>query len=663
MKKIIVAAVFFFGFTFALTAQTTFLLKNKLTGTYLNVEDGLLLASASDGSSQSAQWEFSDAGTEQFRIRNLGEGTSLNIEYGFACTPIQQNWWSAIWKIQIVEGSNEVMINNLWYPTHYINMNNGLDCSEITENPNGAIWELEEVVPSEVVEEDAEVIENEGEVVINDVKVDEDAGPSQQLTIAAQNPVLIPVYNQDVLAFAYNIKDEKGSRVMISCYQKQGEQFSRSWSKILPHTLDKLGGFATDGTNYYCLTVKDENISNDPSVNNYRNNVVRLVKLDEKGNEIWAKEINNKAYLSVPVYSPMIAGTGGLAYGNGMVTLVFAKNTEWDSNISTRHQTAVFLTVNAATGEPTKTGEEVSWRHSFDQRIIFDGQDFVFADLCDPGFMPAAGIALRKVSIADGEVQMPDPMYYWSHGAYVYARQGDGNSLFTSLGNIVSGNKGYTVLFSSERSNSLSGSIEQFWLKPVLEPRNLGLVHVVKEFETVKDGLDGGQPQVTNLHRLDNNKMHINITSKMVDTKTGNANALNSYSFKSPTDLNMSATQSGLVWLTNYSGKTNFTSVERPKLVRLENDQCLALWEEWIFDQVENPTPVFSATKCMLVDAYGNVLKPASQVSARLNPNGSDLPFMVDGKAAWITSGKGMKAFNLHTVDGNLQTKHYSLSE
>lgn len=640
MKKIILVTFFLFGFICTVASQQIFLLKNKLTGTYLNIEDGKLQASSISPNQQSAKWQFVDAGDAQFRIKNLEDGTFLNIQNGFACTDIQDNWWSAIWKVKNLEGSNLIEISNLWYPNSYINMQEGLNCTEITGNRLSATWEFEEAATGFVYK---------------------DAGPSQQLSITAQNPSIIPVYNNDALTFAFNYNDDNGSHVMISSYKKQGNQFRESWTKALPNSLNKLGGFTTDGTNYFCLTVKEEDLSNDPSENTYRNNVVRLVKLDEVGNEIWTKEINHKTYLSVPVYSPLIAGTGGLAYGNGMVTIVFAKNTEWDKNINTRHQTAVFVTVNASNGEPTKPSAEVSWRHSFDQRVIFDGHDFVFADLGDPGYMPAAGIALRKVALNNGDVIMPDPMFYWSHGAYIYARQGSGNSMFTSLGNIVSGNNGYTVLFSSVRKNVLNGN----------EPSNLAMVHVVKNFETIKDGIDSGKPIITNFQRLDKDKQVINITSNMVDTKTKNPHALESYSFTNSEDSKKSATQSGLVWLTDYQGDTNYTSVERPKLVQLSNGQLLALWEEWKFDRVKNNQPEFSSTKGMLMDDYGNILKAAIKVPARLNPNGADLPFVLDGKAAWITRDEvaepfnahtNVWEFNLHTVDGDLQVKSYSLS-
>jgi hypothetical protein len=640
MKKIILVTALFFGFNFTVTSQQIFLLKNKLPGTYLHIEGGKLQTSSINPNQQSAQWQFVDAGAAQFRIKNLEDGTFLNIENGFACTDIQDNWWSAIWKVKKIEGSNLIEISNLWYPNRYINMQEGLDCSEITGNPLNATWEYEVAATGFIYK---------------------DGGPSQQLSIAAENPAIIPVYNNDALSFAFNHKDDNSSHVMISSYKKQGDQFRELWTKAVPNSLNKLGGFTTDGTNYYCLTVKEEDLSNDPSVNTYRNNVVRLVKLDKVGNEIWTKEINNKTYLTVPVYSPLIAGTGGLAYGNGMVTMVFAKNTEWDNNINTRHQTAVFITVNASTGEPTKPSEEVSWRHSFDQRVIFDGHDFVFADLGDPGFMPAAGIAIRKVTLNDRDVKMPDPMYFWSHGAYIYARQGSGNSLFTSLGNIVSGNNGYTVLFSSVRKNVLTDN----------EPRNLAMVHVVKNFETIKDGMDNGKPVITNFQRLNRGKQVINITGNMVDTKTKNPHALKSYSFTNSEDSKKSATQSGLVWLTDYHGDTNFTSVERPKLVQLSNGQFLALWEEWTFDKVKNNQPKFSSTKCMLIDDYGNILKAASKVPARLNPNGADLPFVLERKAAWITREEvaepfnthtNMWEFNLHVVDEDLGVKSYLLS-
>lgn len=641
MKKIIFASALFCTFIFTLTAQGTFQLKNKLTGTYLNTEGGKLQASVISTHQRSAQWQFVDAGTAQFRIKNLGDGTFLNIENGFACTAIADNWWSAIWKVRIVEDSNFIEINNLWQPNRYINMENGLGCTEITNNPQSAKWEYEEV---------------------DNGIVYKDAGGSQQFALGAQNPVIIPVTSNDgVVAFAFKQKGESGSHVMIYCYKKQGEQCKKLWTKVLPNSLDNLGGFTTDGTNYYCLTTKQE--AADATVNGFRDGIVRLVKIDEKGNEIWTKEINHNSYLTVPVYNPLTFGTGGLAYGNGRVAIVFAKNTEYDEKNKVRHQSAVMLIVNASTGEAKQPCGDGWFGHSFDQRIIFDGQDFVFVQLGD-GF--PAEISLRK------STDTPEPFqayfqHYWTRGAYVYGRQGIGNATFTSLGNIHAGSNGYTVLFSSEGKNDITG--RDMWSAP-WDPRNVGLVHVVKNFETMTDSLDKHE-LVSNLQILGNDKTMFH-TSSIIDTKTANPLALDSYTFKDHNNPKHSYQQAGLVWLTNYRGNTNFTSTERPKLVALNNNQYVALWEEWIFTDINDHNPKFSATKCILADAYGNILKPASLVPARLNPSGADLPFVLNGKAAWITREEvaepfnahtGVWEFNLHTVDSDLETKNYTLPQ
>lgn len=645
MKKLILFVALFIGFSLTLSAQRVFLLKNKLSGTYLSIEGGKLQASTLNASQQNAQWEFVDAGTAQFRIKNLGDGTFLNIEHGFASTAIADNWWSAIWIVKINEDSNYLEINNLWHKSNCINMQNGLGCTEITDNPNSAKWEYEEV---------------------DNGIVYKDAGGSQQFALCAENPIIIPVtINDGVVAFAYKQKNESGSHVMIYCYKKQGEQCKKLWSKVLPNSLDNLGGFTTDGTSYYCLTTKQE--SADATVNGFRDGIVRLVKIDGKGNEIWTKELNNKSYLTFPVYNPLDFGTGGIAYGNGMVAIVFAKKLEYDFNINARHQSAATLIVDASTGEARQPVGDGWYGHSFDQRIIFDGQDFVFMELGDQGAYPAAGITLRKNT--DAQQPFPD-QYYWTRGAFVYGRQGIGNATFTSLGNIVAGSNGYTVLFSSERKNELAGKDRDIWSAP-WDPRNVGLVHVVKNFETNTEGMDGSHLLISNTQSPAKGKEMIN-TINIVDTKTANPHAFDSYTFKCNTDPDKSTTQTGLVWLTDYSGKTNFTSTERPKLAALKNDQYIALWEEWIFTDVNDPSPEFSATKCILIDDYGNILKPATLVPARLNPSGADLPFILDGKAAWITRDEvstlfnnhtGVWEFNLHTVGGDLQVKNYLLPE
>lgn len=492
---------------------------------------------------------------------------------------------------------------------------------------------------------------------------------SQQKELTAANPDAIPVYHNGTLTIAHVQPGTAGSRVVVSSYKKQAGGFVLSWTVPLPNSLDKLGGFTSDGTNYYCLTTKNENLITDPSANTHRNGVVRLVKLNASGAEVWTREINQAAYLPEPVYSPLDWGTGGLAYGNGFVTMVFSKNTGWDANISSRHQTAAYLTVDAATGRAARPGDEMSWRHSFDQRVIFDGKDFVVMDLGDKGFLPAAGISVRKVQVDKGQVHMPEPDYYWSHGAFVYVRQGNGaNGTFTTLGDMVAGEYGYTVLFASEVNNTHGERERDEWSEPVREPRNLGLVHVVKNFESVMDGRDGDNPVVTNMQRK-NGREEIFVSENMVDTRQGNEYVTESYTFRDPSNPANRATQSGLLWLTHHTGNENFTSVERPKLVAIAPDQYMAVWEEWLFDQPVNPNPEYQATWALLVDAYGNVLSDIAHVNARLNPSGADRPFVLDGKAAWITRARSANAastraplFFLHTLDGNLSLESLPLS-
>jgi hypothetical protein len=489
-----------------------------------------------------------------------------------------------------------------------------------------------------------------------------DSDNSEQFSAIAAKPQMLSFYQNNLLFVAWNYQNQHGGQVMISAYSKQGEQFTLLWTKPLPSSLEKLAGFTSDGQDYFCLTVKNEEIMLDPTESKYRNNVIRLVKIDKEGNELWMKDLNNKTYLTNPTFSPLAGGTGCLTYAKGFVMIVFAENTEWDANINSRHQTAAFLTVKSTDGTVVSPHEELSWRHSFDQRAIFDGKDFVLMDLGDDGYMPACGIALRKIAITETGTRMPDPMYFWSHGAYIYVRQGRGNYTYTSMGDIVVGENGYTVLFSSEPNNTMSlDEARDDWQEPVWEPRNLGLVHVVKNFETIQDGLDRNNKVVTNFQRHDDDSEVINITENMVDTRSKNPKALKSYDFNSAAYPNKSATQAGLVWLTSYTGSENFKSIERPKLVKLSSNQYLAMWEEWTFDKVREPQPKYTSTQAMLIDEYGNILKPAQNIAARLNRSGSDAVITIDNKATWLTIQNNEQALFLHTVDVNLNAKTMTL--
>ena len=490
---------------------------------------------------------------------------------------------------------------------------------------------------------------------------------SEQMRPHAATTEVVGYYQNQQLFFAWN--DRESEKVKISAYTKKGNQFEKQWIKDVPNGLQRLATFGSDGTHLYCLTAVQENLINDKRTLGYRPNTLHLTKTKLDGQEAWTRDLNSQAYFKSPVFSPLDFGTADLAIGQGRLLLTYAGHTLPDAN-GFRHQGASYTLINTQDGQSNGKDQNgtTSWRHSFDQRVMFDGQDFVLLDLADAGwYMPAAGITVNKVTINNPQqAQMPSN----PEGIYVYARQGETagsqNFSFISMGDVVAGDEGYTVLFSSEKSNP--NRKRDGWNEPILEPRNVGIVHVVKNFDKVKDsymtawGKETLKEGNTYVNYEKSIISLINITSNIVDTRKKNPKAeAGGATFSRPDKPQLQTKTASVAWLTNFAGQQNFTSAERPKLIKLNAQQYLAVWEEWL---VQVPSKgranaTYQSTQAMLVDEYGNTLRKKRAVAARLNPNGADKLFLIEGKAAWLIGENNQ--WKLCTVDANLQLERFDL--
>lgn len=479
---------------------------------------------------------------------------------------------------------------------------------------------------------------------------------SEQVGYSGASPQLVGYASGDTLTVAWQHYDaDRPTSVRLTSFKRSGASYARAWEKQLP--LARLTGMTSDGTNFYVASAVSENLRQNMSTVSYRPNVLIVTKLDAQGNQVWLRDVNTAAYLgdarsgSTPsaIFSPLAGGSGALAYGNGKIVVALASNTLPDTAINDRHQRAQYFVIGED-GSGFKAASETSWRHSFDQRLLFDGQDFVFMDLADAGwYMPAGGISLRKIKpSAAGATFVGD-----LQGTYVYVRQsetaGSQNFTFTSLGDLERGARGYVALFTSEKSNNIV--TRSGWELPLAEPRNLGLVHVTKAFDTVKEGeWNSTEKRLGNTIIQGNLPIGIHVSRNVVDSAGPSA------TFRRPDKPEKTFTQTGVVWLTNLPAGV---SAERPKLVRIADDRYLALWEEWTY---AGSSLTHRATKGLVVNEQGQIVRAEAAIAARLNPSGADRPFLLDGRAAWVVGDRPGGKLTLHTVDANLTLTTTSLS-
>lgn len=420
-------------------------------------------------------------------------------------------------------------------------------------------------------------------------------------------------------------QDQLSGKQKFSRYSKTGATFKNDFTKDIPNSLDKLAGFTFDETNYFLLTMVNENWNKRKGWE-FRPNVVHLIKLDGDGNVIWNKDLNREGYHD-KIYDPLGIGSAGLAYAKDRIAIISASSVgDVDPAVGGRHEANFCLTVKATDGSPATKGSWFWARHGYDARVAYDGENFVFYDFGDQGFLAGCGLYASKNVIAENRMVT-------GNNHCVFTRAGNGNFSNMWMGDIRTGKNGYIAEFAAPNSISV---IEQ------TDVRNLGIVHVVKDFEKLSSNTTGDLQK---------------ITKELVDTKTKNTNATDDekYTTNLPKAIKNGEIQNtGIVWLTKYTDKT----VGWPKLYKFSDDRYLALWEVWSTKRDPKNNRLsqgeYLSTNAMIVDEYGNIVKGETSLGKVRLPALDEL-FDMDGKGCWIDGDCEDLSLTLYSIDENLK--------
>lgn len=367
--------------------------------------------------------------------------------------------------------------------------------------------------------------------------------------------------------------------------------------------LDRVMGLAIDNAgNRYYATAVDESSRVDadyPPLDTYRSNIVRVVKVDSNGNVLFSVDLDTARHAANSgaemIINPMVAASARLAVGGNEIALVHGNNTDPDWSIGgQRHQKALSTRLDATTGAVTRVSS-VWVSHSFDQRLLYDGQGIIEHHLGD---------AYPRY-VVFGRDHISYPLFH------IKGALGE-NLTATRLGNVAlienDPTYRYIALFATE-STPVAGNIFD---SKINGPRNLAIVRVSDSDNSIDPALP--------------------------DTLT--------VSSKGTTYTNR------LRWLTAYSAASNLHA-ERPKLVAVDTNRYVVLWEQW--QNTGAYTDTFQGVYGMVIDAAGAVQQPATLLTDAHHLHRGDDAFLLDGRAAWITGdGSGQRLY-LHLVDGALQ--------
>jgi hypothetical protein len=359
--------------------------------------------------------------------------------------------------------------------------------------------------------------------------------------------------------------------------------------------LDRVMGLATDdaGNRYYATGVDESDIV-DPSYpppDTYRSNIVRVIKLNPAGNIQFNIDLDTARYAydndAEMIINPMTFATSRLAVGGNEIALVHSINTDPDWNIGgARHQKALSTRLDATSGAVTRVSS-VWVSHSFDQRLLYDGEGIIEHHLGDA--YP------RYIVFARNHTSYP--LFH------IKGNLGENNTR-TRLGNIALIENdpayGYIALFATENSADTGSTIDG--------PRNLAIVRVKNNDNSIDPSLP--------------------------DTLT----------------VTSSGTQytNRLRWLTHYSTSSNLHA-ERPKLIGIGGDQYMVLWEKWL--NTGDYSDIFNGVYGMVIDDEGNTLRAATLITDEHHLHRGDDAFLLDNRAAWMTGNGVEQKLYIHLVD------------
>lgn len=523
------------------------------------------------------------------------------------------------------------------------------------------------------------------------------------------------------------------STIRINNYVKEGTTFKKTTNSKSLDGLGIFGGFTKDAAgNRYVFTGAFSKLLKykDAKGNDVTDWTQEPAKVYKNEVFFWDAKFANRKEIG-DVRAMMHVGESRLVVGKdttGKESLLIA------SNFAPAHPYQVVLDLQTPANNTGRAFYESFYQHNLGQRAIFDGSDFVVMENRDhdvsvtlskikPGekfplkYSDKTDADVAKMSNADKENMHAN--MFTERIFSVYSHTNFVNNTYLELGNVQRGlndDKGYLVLFAGERDWNYKmdgywgdgfklpdGKDKPNYLAPnVLSPRDIGLVHVKKNFD--KNDADPTKQRPVNWlnskgektqcpKTVDNSNIVNSIgSSKTIAYKT-DSDGWDWYNYARPCWDAKEAKEltertlvtSGVNWITNFGASytkkaapnTEFTSVNHPKLVRIAPNKYVVIWEEWKADYTiyENngkkwefgrPKKEYLTTKAVLitlspsgdsVNIQSSAIKDLGKI--RLMPG--DDAFEFDGKAAWavgdVTKGKLM----FYTVDAKLDLATFEL--
>ena len=380
-------------------------------------------------------------------------------------------------------------------------------------------------------------------------------------------------------------------------------------TQMLPNLpmLDRIMGLAVDnsGNRYYATAVDeerfiDENISPTPPGNpppgQYRSDIVRVVKINPAGEILFNTDLD--------IARKEFAGESNPEQVINPMKAGSARLAVAGNEVALVH--AIMTVPDYGIGG-TRHQKALSTRLDATTGAVTRNSSIWVSHSFDQRLF-VDGTKIIEYQLGDAyprSVVLGSPDHRSYTMFHIKGQIGDNNT-YTRLGNLAlieqDPTYGYLALFSTETTTTTSGSGN------VLGPRNLAIVRVNRD----NYSLDPALP--------DSMKVTVGTNERM----------------------------NQLRWLTNYDTASNLHA-ERPKLVGLGNDEYIVLWERFEGTQ-------FQSVYGMRINALGEILTPATPLTADYRLHRGDDAFRLGSRAAWMTAGVQDRRpyLFLHSVDASL---------
>lgn len=396
-------------------------------------------------------------------------------------------------------------------------------------------------------------------------------------------------------------QDQSGNRISVTTINADANVSSIQ----MPYASGTLAGITRSSDNYYYITVGN---SNNPGIS--------FMKTDIRGKVLKKRTLSNSK-MKFNVYN-FGGNVMSLLYADDRIGMVMGRTMQKSSD-GLNHQGSIAAVFNAKDLATVKNFGQNSG-HSFDSRIIHDGHSFVTIDLGDNY---PRGIIIHKISDT-GKAGRVIYTYKTAHGkrpspyrrGLAAGKWSNDNRTYTELGAVLPGERGYMVLFSSEKSHEntrANGTLN--------ESRNIGMVLVNKDFEK--------HPQKSRI-----------VTDKIVISKGESTPEFGYYSFDGKYYPQKNV---GVIWLTNYLDLRK-ENASRIKAASLGEGKYIALWEKW----TENS---YVSTHALLFNEAGDKLSSIVDLGNTMRLHPGDIVLAKDKRIYWVTGTGGTLELNIFEIN------------